>query len=159
MPTTCPLPDAAKIRSMLELVFEGLDAKPGKKFEITPASGGWVGLYVTDDGKPVAACAADSSLAAHAGAALTMLPPTVAKDAIKTLTLSDAMVANLHEIMNICSRLLMTDNSVHVRLAELYPAAAMPATLTSVIGAAQGRVDCEVQVPKYGTGILAFITT
>ncbi len=159
MPTHYPLPDAAKVKQMLGLLYDGLDIKPGKKFDIVPPSGSWIGLYVSDDGKPVAACAVDAALAANSAAALSMLPPGVAKDAAKSKELTDVMIANLQEIMNICSRLLMNDSSAHLKLEKLYPAKAMSPQLTAMLGATQGRVDFELNVPKYGAGTLAVLST
>lgn len=159
MATTYPMPDAAKVKLMLGLLFEGLDVKPGKKFDIVPPSGSWVGMYISDDGKPVAACAVDVALAANSSAALSMLPPGAAKDAAKSKELTDVMVSNLQEIMNICSRLLMNDSSAHLRLAKVYPAKAMPPELTTLLGGSHGRVDFELNVPKYGAGTLAVLAT
>lgn len=158
MATTYPLPDAAKVKQMLGLLFDGLEVKPGKKFDITPPSGSWVGLYVADDGKPVALCAADVLLSANSASALSMLPPGVAKDAAKSKELTDVMVGNLREIMNICTRLLMSDTSPHLKLEALYPATALPAGATAVIGGAKGRIDFELTVPKYGPGTLALVS-
>jgi hypothetical protein len=159
MATQYPMPDTAKVKLMLGLLFDGLDVKPGKKFEIAPPSGSWIGLYVADDGRPVAACAVDVALAASSSAALSMLPPAVAKDAAKNKELTEVMVANLQEIMNICSRLLMSDGSAHLKLQKVYPSKAMPAELATLLGAAQGRVDFELNVPKYGAGTLAVLST
>lgn len=159
MATTCPMPDAPKIRSMLGMLFDGLDIKPGKKFDITPTSGSWVGLYIGDDGQPLAACVADLALAANSGAALSMMPPGVAKDAIKEKDLSEVMVANVHEVMNICTRLMMTEGSPHLRLAKLYPSKALPPEAAALLAAVKGRADFELSVPKYGPGTLSFIST
>jgi hypothetical protein len=159
MATAYPIPDTAKVKQMLGLLFDGLDVKPGKRFEIAPPSGSWIGLYVADDGRPVAACAADVALAANSSAALSMLPPATAKDAAKSKELTEVMIANLHEIMNICSRLLMSDSSAHLKLARVYPSNAMPTELTALLSAARGRGDFELNVPRYGTGTLAVLST
>ena len=158
MPTTVPLPDAARVRGMLGLLFDGLDVKPGKRFDVSPASGAWVGLYVGTDGAPLAVCVADAALAGYAGAALSMLPPAAAKDAIRSKDMTDVMVANLREIMNICSRLVMTDASPHVRLEDVHAAARAPAGVAAVLGAQKGRVDFELNVPRYGAGTLAVVS-
>ena len=159
MTTAYPMPDASKVKSMLGLLFDGLDVKPGRKFEVLPTSGCWVGLYVSDAGVPAAACIADVALAANAGAALSMLPPAVAKDAAKSKQLTDVMVGNLREVLNICTRLLMTDTSAHLRLAEVFPATALPAGVATVLSGQKGRVDFELTVPKYGPGTLAVVST
>jgi hypothetical protein len=158
MATRYPLPDLAKVKLMLGLLYDGLEVKPGKKFEIAPASGAWLGLYIADDGSPVAACVADLALAAHSSAALSMLPPAVAKDAAKSKELTEVMIANLREIMNICTRLLMEEGSAHLRLDSVYPAKALPASAAKLLGAVQGRVDFELNVPKYGPGTLAVVS-
>lgn len=158
MNTSVPLPDASKVRTMLGLLFDGLDVKPGRKFDLTPASGAWVGLYVAKDGTPLAICAVDAALAGYAGAALSMLPPAAAKDAVKAKDLTEVMAANLKEIMNICSRLVMTDASPHVRLEELHPASRFPAGVNAVLGGQKGRVDFELNVPRYGPGTLAVVS-
>ena len=71
MSTACPLPDAHKIADLLGLLFDGLDVKPGGKFDQTPAGGSWYGIYVRDTGETAAMCGADTHLAASFGAALT----------------------------------------------------------------------------------------
>lgn len=159
MTTAYPMPDASKVKSMLGLLFDGLDVKPGRKFDVAPTSGCWVGLYVSDNGTPAAACIADGALAASAGAALSMLPPGIAKDAAKSKQLTDVMVGNLREVLNICTRLLMTDTSAHLRLAEIFPATSLPASVATVLGGQKGRIDFELTVPKYGPGTLAVIST
>jgi hypothetical protein len=158
MATTYPMPDAAKVKSMLGMLFDGLDIKPGKKFDIVPPSGSWIGLYIADDGKPVALCAVDQNLAAYASAALSMLPPGVAKDAAKTKDLTEVMVANLHEIMNICSRLVMNDASAHLKLEKTYSSTDMSAGVSAVLGAVAGRADFELNIAKYGVGTLSVLS-
>jgi len=157
MATIYPLPDVPKVKTLLELLFDGLDVKPGKSFDVV-SSASWIGLYVSDDGKPVAACAADTALAAHAGAALSMLPANAAKEAIKSLNFSPTMLANLQEIMNICSRLLMSEASPHLRLDSLQSSKALAPEVTTVFRSARGRIDFELTVPKYGTGTLAVMS-
>jgi hypothetical protein len=159
MATRYPLPDAAKVKLMLGLLYDGLEVKPGKKFEVAPASGSWVGLYVADDGAAVAACVADLGFATNSSAALSMLPPAVAKDAAKTKELTEVMVGNLREIMNICTRLLMDDSSAHLRLESVYPSKSLPPAAAQLLGALKGRVDFELTVPKYGPGTLAVVSS
>lgn len=159
MATAYPMPDLSKVRSVLGLVFEGLQVRSGRAFDVLPGSGCWVGLYVADSGAPVAACIADSSLAAHASAALSMLPVAVARDAAATKELNELMVGNLREVLNICTRLLMSEESAHLRLEDIYPALAMPAKVAALLGAQKGRIDFELTVPKYGLGTLAVVST
>jgi hypothetical protein len=158
MATAYPLPDGPKIVDLLGLLFDGLDVKAGGTFDQTPAGGAWFGVFVADSGTPVALCGADANLAATFGAAFSMLPVGAAKEAAKARELTGVMIDNLHEIMNICSRLVMDATSPHLRLDQIYPAKSLPAPATALLGASNGRREFQVQLPKYGGGVLTFMS-
>ena len=153
-----PLPDCAKIIQLLGIMFDGLDVKPGGTFDQTPAGGAWFGVFVTDAGAPVALCGADANLAASFGGALSMLPVAAAKDAAKARQLTDVMIENVREIMNICTRLVMDATSPHLKLDQLYPTKSLPAAALALLGAPQGRREFQVQLPKYGGGVLTVLS-
>ena len=158
MATAYPLPDGPKIVDMLGLLFDGLDVKPGGTFDQTPAGGSWFGVFVADSGNPVALCGADANLAATFGAAFSMLPVSAAKDAAKSRELTGVMIENMREIMNICSRLVMDATSPHLKLDQIYPAKSLPAPAAALLGAPSGRREFQVQLPKYGCGVLTFLS-
>jgi hypothetical protein len=158
MATAYPLPDGAKIIQLLGIMFDGLDVKPGGTFDQTPAGGAWFGVFVTDAGAPVALCGADANLAASFGGALSMLPVAAAKDAAKSRQLTDVMIENVREIMNICTRLVMDAKSPHLKLDQLYPTKSLPAAALALLGAPQGRREFQVQLPKYGGGVLTVLS-
>lgn len=157
MTSLYPVPDAAKLRTLLGMLFDGMEVKPGAKVD-TAARGAQVAVFISDDGEPVAACACDAGFAAAAGSALSMLPPPVAKEAVRTGELTDVMQGNLNEIMNICSRLVMSDTSPHLRLDRVYPAAAVPASARTLLAAPVARADFEVGLPKYGPGLVSVVS-
>ena len=159
MATLYPLPDAKKVQQILGMLFDGLDIKPGGTFDQTPAGGAWFGVFIGDGGKPVALCGADVNLAASFGAALSMLPPGVAKEAAKTKQLTDVMCENLREIMNICTRLVLEAGSPHLKLEKIYPCQSLPAAAAAILGGAQGRREFQLQLPKYGGGVLSLLST
>jgi hypothetical protein len=158
MATAFPLPDGPKITQMLGLLFDGLDVKLGGTFDQTPAGGAWFGVFVADSGEPVAMCGADANLAATFGAAFSMLPVGVAKDAAKTRELTPVMIDNMREIMNICTRLVMDNSSPHLKLDQIYPCKSLPAPAAALLGAPQGRREFQVQMPKYGGGVITFLS-
>ena len=158
MSTAYPLPDGAKIVQLLGILFDGLVVKPGGTFDQTPAGGAWFGVFVTDGGAPVALCGADANLAASFGGALSMLPVAAAKDAAKARQLTEVMVENVREIMNICTRLVMDATSPHLKLDQLYPAKSLPAPALALLGAPQARREFQVQLPKYGGGVLTVLS-
>jgi hypothetical protein len=158
MATAYPLPDGPKIVDLLGLLFDGLDVKAGGTFDQTPAGGAWFGVFVADSGAPVALCGADANLAATFGAAFSMLPVGVAKEAAKARELTAVMIENMREIMNICSRLVMDATSPHLKLDQIYPAKSLPAPATALLDAPNGRKEFQVQLPKYGGGVLTFLS-
>jgi hypothetical protein len=151
----CPLPDLSLVRELLGMLFDGLVVKTGTKLDVSPKSKGWVAVYVSDDGKPAALCACDIAFAANSGAALSMLPPGVAKDSVKTGQLTEVMVANLREVMNICTRLVLHEGTAHVRLDTVCPIVQLPAAVAAIAAAPKARIDFDVTLGKYGTGVLA----
>lgn len=159
MPTAYPLPDVAKVKQVLGMLFDGLDVKPGGTFDQTPGGGAWFGVFVGDGGTAVALCGADVNLAASLGAALSMLPPGAAKDAAKSRELTGTMTDNLREIMNICTRLVMNDTSPHLKLQQIYSVKSLPAPSAAILGAPQGRIEFQVQLAKYGGGVLTLVST
>ena len=123
-------------------------------------SGNAAAVFVSDDGTPVTACVCDMNFAAFAGSALTKIPPGGAEDAAKSGDLTDNMVGNLHEVMNICSRLFMSGSSPHLRLDKTHAKIAdIPENAASMLQAIAGRLDLKVKIPGYGEGQIAFLAT
>jgi hypothetical protein len=156
--TAYPLPDAAIVRDLLGMLFDGLTVKPGGKLDVSPKSGSYFAVYVADDGSPASICVCDIAFAANSSAALSMLPPNVAAGAVKSKQLTDVMLANLREVMNICTRLVLRDGTPHLKLQELCQFGALPAPAAAIITASKARIDFEVTIAKYGPGAIAVIS-
>ncbi|MDE1923988.1 MAG: hypothetical protein KGI55_11210 [Gammaproteobacteria bacterium] len=157
-PPTHPLPDLALVRELLGLLFDGFTVKAGAKLDLSPKSGNFCALYVTDTGAPGAVCACDIAFAANGGAALSMLPPNAAKEAVRAKELTEVMIANLREVMNICTRLVLRENTPHLRLDQVYPLASLPAPAAAAIAASTHRIDFELGLGKYGGGIISVLS-
>ncbi len=159
MPTTFILPKAADISKTLVMLFGGnVPATPGKPVDTKPSASNLVASYVDDNGKVVAAFACDIPLAANAGCALSMMPASAAKEAIKTKKLEPAMLDNLYEVANILSTLLMNDKTPHLRVATLYPEVGkIPPEVREMLSGAKGHADFTVNIPRYGNGCLSLL--
>jgi hypothetical protein len=157
MSVITPLPDAAYVKELLGLVFDSLTVKPGAKLDISPKGVSYFGLDAANDAKLSAVCACDLAFAAQSGAALSMLPPISAKEAMKQRELSPVMLENLYEVMNICTRLVLRDDSPPVKLRTVTQMSALPAEQAASIGAAKRRADFEIGSEKYGSGLLAVL--
>ena len=158
MTTAYPLPDRTKIEQILGLLFDGLETKVGGVFDATSGGGAWFGVFVNDGGEPVALCGADVHLAASFGASFSMLPPAAVKEAVKSRDLTPVMIENVREIMNICTRLVMDAASAHLKLEQLYPVKSLPPAAAALLGAPKGRREFQIQLPKYGGGVLTLLT-
>jgi hypothetical protein len=158
MTTSFPLPDVNKVQGILGLLFDGLEIKPGGAFDRTPAGGALFGVFIGEGDAPVVLCGADLSLAASLSAALSMLPPGAAKEAVKTGDLSTVMQENLREIMNICTRLVLDSTSPHLKLDQVYPCKSLPAAAAAILGSAVGHREFQLQLPRYGGGVLSLLS-
>jgi hypothetical protein len=154
-----PLPDSPQVKTLLGMLFDGLSVKPGPKLDASPKSNCYFGVYVSDTDKVVALCGCDMAFAANSGAALSMLPPNVAKEAAKDKELTPVMLANLHEVMNICTRLMLRDDTPHIKLRQLCVVTELPPAAAEILGAPKGRADFEVAIGKYGAGVLSVFCT
>lgn len=141
------------------MLFDGLAVKSGGTFDQTPNGGAWFGVFVDETGVPVALCGADVGLAASLSSALSMLPPTAAKEALLSRQLTAAMCENLREVMNICTRLVLDSTSPHLKLDRLYSVKALPAAAATLLATAAGRREFTLQLPRYGGGILSLLSS
>ena len=148
------MPNHHAIRDMLKFMF-------GNDLQVTAdesaAVDGWhAATYVGETEDLVAVCACDSNFVAYAGAALTMIPADAAQEMLRSGSISDIVISNFHEVMNICSRLMMTDDSPHLRLDKtLLPDAAKGAI--GQVGEGSRAGYFQVSIPAYGSGNMAFL--
>lgn len=161
MATTHPTPREVEVRQMLGMLFgNDLTISEAEELPVSVESNNAAALYVADDGTPVTACVCDMNFAAFAGSALTKIPPGGAEDAASSGELTENMMGNLNEVMNICSRLFMSGSSPHLRLDKMYASIAeLPDNAKTMLDTVSGRLDLKVSIPGYGEGHLAFLAT
>lgn len=156
MTTLHPIPEETQILQIFAMLFgNDLRLNAGKPIP-TDDPNCMFAVFINDEGKPVTACVCDHNFTAYAGSALTKVPIDSAEDAAKTGKYTVMMLQNLHEIMNICSRLFMNNSSPHLRLDTVY---ASPDSARAVLDDCQARVDFTVSIPGYGDGSLSFLCT
>lgn len=147
------IPKAAAIEKILGTMYgDDLKATPCDDGELASRH---VATYIDDKDGLVAVCACDNEFVVYSGAALTMVPKDVAGDMVRSREVTDIVRANFHEVMNICSRLLMSDDSPHLRLDQtLAPDSA--AETVSAAGSLANSANFTVDIPGYGSGNIAF---
>ena len=160
MTTTHPVPQENQIRQIFSMLFGDQLALDSGKPNTADDGKSVYAVFINDEGNHVTACVCDYNFAAFAGSALTRIPTGGAEDAARTGELTEMMLSNLHEIMNICSRLFMNTTSPHLRLETLYPSPdAVPDSARLMLDACKARVDFTVSIPGYGKGGVSFMCT
>ena len=97
-------------------------------------------------------------LAAATGAALVMMPPGLVKECVQEKTLLPMLVDNSYEVFNVSSRLINRAGGVHYKLREqVLPGAVLPSDAAEVLDGATQRVDLELTVEGYGSGVLTIL--
>jgi hypothetical protein len=147
------LPDAVQLRKHLEMLFgDGVGVHPAKALS---GDAPFCGVYRDKDEQPVGVCLADAAFAAYAGAALSMMMPGDAKEAAQKGALPDTMQANLYELMNIMSSLLMSERSPHLRMREMSTALTADPAVKAIAAQPASQVAFTVDIPRYGSGRIA----
>lgn len=142
-------PNVADIRRLLsELLGRDVEVKPAR-VKLGLAGAAAVAVYTTDPPGPVGHWACDLPSAASVAAALSLTPPGVASEAVKSKVLSDALAENLGEVMNVGARLFPSDG-LRVTLREVRSGTSLAAL------AAHTRLDVEVAVKGYPLGVMCF---
>ncbi len=150
------VPNQSNVLAVVTMLF-GDDAKV-QPVDSAPSGEALCAVYLSDDDNPVAAVVCDAAFGAFAGSALSMIPTGGAEDAAKSGELSDAMVDNLYEVMNICSNLFMDDSTPHLRLGPLHKKVGeVSEDVQTLLGKAEGP-SFQVDIPRYGSGVLRLMS-
>lgn len=154
-----PLPAAKDVRDMLTgLVGKPVAVNPGDPVTPSPERPVSVAVYVDPYMNVNALCLMDLGASAYTGAALALLPPGGAQDAVEEDgELSGMMVEALHEVVNVLSALFNTPGAPHSKLHKLYaPGEDVPGDLAGML-AGFNRIDLAIEVPGYGKGALSLV--
>jgi hypothetical protein len=112
-----------------------------------------VAVYVRDNGMLAAVIVSDLALTAGAGAALALIPPPAAADAVESNSLPDSLAENYQEIVNVAARMFNRPNLPHVRLKEMHITPAMlPGDVSNLISTAPERLYVETKLEGYPDG-------
>jgi len=156
---TVQLPAAKDVRDMLTgLVGKPVAVNPGAPVTPTPDKPVAVAVYVDPQMAINALCVLDLAAAAYTGAALALLPPGGAQDAVEEDgELTSLLVEALHEVVNVLSALFNTPGAPHSKLHKLYaPGDDLPGDIAGML-ANFNRIDLAIEIPGYGKGALSLV--
>jgi hypothetical protein len=155
---TTELPPAKDVRDLLEGLL-GKDCDFSDGLRVTGA-GALVGTYVDDSLKLRALIAFDLAMAAYGGAAIGLMPPGGAQDAVDDKDLFPALHDNACEVLNLMASLFNVGSAPHLRLYSTHaPSEALPGDVAGHLDALGGRVDWTVAIKGYGKGQMSIILT
>ena len=153
------LPAPKDVRDMLTgLVGKPVAVAPGAPVTPTPDKPVSVAVYVDPHMAVNALCVMDLGASAYTGAALALLPPGGAQDAVEEDgELTAMLVEALHEVVNVLSALFNVPGAPHSKLHKLYaPGEDLPGDLEGML-AGFNRLDLGIDVPTYGKGALSLV--
>ena len=157
--STVLLPAAKDVRDMLTgLVGKAVAVSPGGPVTPTPEKPVAVAVYVDPHMAVNALCVMDLGAAAYTGAALALLPPGGAQDAVEEdHELTGMLVEALHEVVNVLSALFNVPGAPHSKLHRLYaPGEDLPGDIEGLL-ANFNRLDLVIEVPGYGKGAISLL--
>jgi hypothetical protein len=157
--TTVLLPAAKDVRDMLSgLVGKEVAVSPGAPVTPEPNRPVTVAIYTAPDMSVNALCVMDLGASAYTAAALALLPPGGAQDAVQEdKELSPMLLEALHEVVNVLSALFNTPGAPHSKLNKLVAdGEEIPGDVAGML-AGFNRLDLALEVPGYGKGGLSLV--
>ena len=157
--STVLLPAAKDVRDMLSgLVGKEIAVSPGAPVTPEPNRPVTVAIYTAPDMAVNALCVMDLGASAYTAAALALLPPGGAQDAVEEdKELSPMLLEALHEVVNVLSALFNTPGAPHSKLNRLVAdGEEIPGDIAGML-AGFNRIDLALEVPSYGKGGLSLV--
>jgi hypothetical protein len=157
--STVLLPAAKEVRDMLSgLIGKEVAVSPGAPVTPEPNRPVTVAIYTAPDMSVNALCVMDLGASAYTAAALALLPPGGAQDAVEEdKELTPLLLEALHEVVNVLSALFNTPGAPHSKLDKLVrDGEDVPGDIAGML-AGFNRLDLSVEVPGYGKGGLSLV--
>lgn len=149
------MPEPKAIKKLLEMIF-GAGVAVDKLPAADPADK-FVATFINDNDELVALCGCDTEFVGYSGGALSMIPPGAVNEVVGSGEMTKVLADNFHEVMNICSKLLMSESSEHLRLDKVLPVAESSGPIAQLAGARAAAYS--VNIPQYGKGAVHFLVS
>ena len=117
-----------------------------------------VSEFCNDADEPAAYIVCEPALAVWFAAALSMLPPNIAKRHLRDPSWEGLLAENFHEVMNVSSRFFNGEDWPHVRLVQVYDHhGRLDQEVAASVKAVRSRLFLQVVLPRYGHGRMALL--
>lgn len=153
------LPGPFEVRELLaDLLQKQVSVETSAPLAPGPFRPATIAVYVDDSLLVRALICMDLPLSAATGAAIGLVPPTVAREAVEAAALNPLLNENLSEVLNIAVTLFNTADSEHLRLYAVHPTGPPPPPDVHGMALTLGRrLDLAVDVPGYGDGAMSTV--
>jgi hypothetical protein len=153
------LPVPKDVKDLFEdLLGRGITVSPADPLRAGELSKTLVSLYVDDGLRLAAVVGMDLPLAVYSGAALGLLPPGGAQDAVADKQLSPMLTENVGEVCNVLNGLINREGVPHVRLYQTFaPGESPPTDAAGQLLALGRRLDLKIEVAGYGSGKFSMV--
>lgn len=142
--------------TLFTLLGRTVSVSPGTRLD--PSTPGFTALYVDEAGRPTGMAVFDLPLAAHSGAALVMVPPKSAKEAVASGSLPQTLRENFYEVMNVVSVVFADALRRRQKLQATFDNPKVPDAANRVLSAPHKRLDVTVAIDGYGEGRTSLYT-
>lgn len=155
----CGIPSAEAVARLFgDLIGKDVPVERCKAFALAPRSGATAAVFLTDQKAVGAVLILEIGASAAAGAALTSMPTTAVEEQVVAAKLSETLLENFREVMNIGSQLFQGTNAPRVAFSGLYQnPEPLPVEVTAVLAHPAARIDYKVTIPGYGSGRIAVL--
>jgi len=153
------LPTTKQVRDLLtELLGREIEVSPGTPLAPSAGAPATFSVFVDNSLNICSLIVTDLEFSANAGAAIGLMPPPTAEEAIEERSIPETMRENLYEVLNIASAMFNIEGARHTKLHEVYYAGdpIPPAILGKAFTLGQ-REDLNVSVSGYGPGRLSVV--
>ena len=151
------MPTTDAITKLLAVLYgEDLETEESDDEEISDQ---YIAVFLDDEDKLAALCACDLAFVGYTGGGLSMIPAGGIEDMIDEEDLSSTLEGNFYEVMNICSKLMMVDSGAHLRLDKVLPPGEEGAAAVAELEGRCTKQSFEVEIPRYGDGMMTVVIT
>jgi hypothetical protein len=159
MVATYPVPGVQAVGDLFGgLLGRAVTAKPVPPLDLSSTKALAVGVYEAGEGAIGAVTVVDVPLGAYSAAALSMVPKGGADDAARSGKLSDTLLENLREVLNVGAQLLNVPGQPRLVFRTLHlPGTPIPEPVGAILKSPAGRVDVSIEVAGYGGGKMAIL--